>query len=198
MSRVEEPKEQEGPPELPELETLRLKLRELSMDDLKGFYELLKDPEIVDYSGQPPRETIEEARARIEERLEKRLGYGPTRYSWAVEEKETGRYLGEVTLHSVDSKHKRGELAFGLIDEARGKGYGTESGRGVIDFAFDTLGLIRVQAATRTTNERAQRTLESLGFSREGTLRDYWVIDGKPGTVHMYSLLRKEYQKETA
>ncbi|HEY8108862.1 MAG TPA: GNAT family protein [Patescibacteria group bacterium] len=193
----ERPKEKQRP-EIPVLETERLRLRALTMDDLDGFYAFVKETDVTDYMGRPPYESIDAARARIKERLEKRFGYGPDRFTWAVEEKATGRYVGEAGLHSVDKKNRRGELARGLVAEARGKGYGAEAGRAVLDFAFDVLGLNRVQAVTRTTNEASQRSLAGLGFSKEGTLRDYWTIDGKPATTCIYSLLREEYRTEKA
>ncbi|MDP3999888.1 MAG: GNAT family protein [bacterium] len=198
MSRVEEPKEQERPPEFPELETPRLRLRDIRPTDAENFFEFSEDPEMADYFGSSNHYKSEIAtRERIKERIEKQIGFKPGRYSWIVESRESEKFLGEVGLHSIDLKNQSGELARGLVAEARGKGFGAEAARAVLDFAFGALGLNRVQAMTRTTNARSQRSLEALGFSREGKLRQYWIVDDEPATVYMYSLLRSEYEKET-
>ena len=60
-------------------------------------------------------------------------------------------------------------MGYCLDDAAWGHGYATEAGRALIQWAFDTLDINRVQAETDTRNVASARVLEKLGFMREGT-----------------------------
>ena len=63
----------------------------------------------------------------------------------------------------------------------------------MLQWAFDTLDLNRVQAETDTRNVASARVLEKLGFVREGTLREDCVVDGDVSDSWVYGLLRREW-----
>ena len=77
----------------------------------------------------------------------------------------------------------------------RGHGYATEGARAVLQWAFKTLDLNRVQAECNTRNEASARVLEQLGFVREGTLREDCIVSGVVSDSWIcYGLLRREWQ----
>ena len=61
----------------------------------------------------------------------------------------------------------------------------------MLEWAFDTLDLNRVQAETDTRNVASARVLEKLGFEREGTLREDCVVNGEVSDSWVYGLLRR-------
>jgi RimJ/RimL family protein N-acetyltransferase len=64
----------------------------------------------------------------------------------------------------------------------------------LLQWAFDTLDLNRVQAETDTRNAASARVLEKLGFVREGTLREDCVVNGEVSDSWVYGLLRRQWQ----
>ena len=101
-----------------------------------------------------------------------------TLLQWGVVLPTTDEPIGTVTLASLDRANRRAELGVGLAHEHWGLGLGTRAARALLDHAFRTLRLHRVEADVDTTNHAALRLLERLGFEREGVLRERWLVDG--------------------
>jgi ribosomal-protein-alanine N-acetyltransferase len=76
-----------------------------------------------------------------------------------------------VTL-IADGSQRRAELGYILGREHWGRGFAGEAQRRAIDFAFEDLGLHRLEADTHPDNAASLRSLERLGFRREGLLRE--------------------------
>jgi RimJ/RimL family protein N-acetyltransferase len=92
--------------------------------------------------------------------------------------------------------HRCSELGIDIKREYQGQGYGTEAIRWVLDWAFNSAGLHRVELNVLGWNPRAARIYEILGFREEGRRRDCLFRDGRWwDEVHM-GLLRGEWEKE--
>jgi RimJ/RimL family protein N-acetyltransferase len=87
-------------------------------------------------------------------------------------EQNTGAYVGRIDLHSFDFEAPRCEIGYVGDVRVAGQGLMREAVLGVVQFGFG-LGLARIQALSETGNHRALRFAEALGFTREGTLRNY-------------------------
>jgi RimJ/RimL family protein N-acetyltransferase len=85
-------------------------------------------------------------------------------------------------------------MGYCLGAAAWGHGYATEAARALLQWAFDTLDLNRVQAETDTRNTASARVLEKLWFVREGTLREDCVVNGDVSDSWVYGLLRREWE----
>ena len=105
-----------------------------------------------------------------------------------------GRYLGGIGLHSYRLEGL-GELGYWIrSDEAR-KGYTTEAGQAVVAFAFDAVGLYRLELRTGVENLASQRVAEKLGFVKEGTLRKGAPLGADDGyDCHIYGLLAADWR----
>jgi diamine N-acetyltransferase len=75
-----------------------------------------------------------------------------------------------------------------------GKGYGTEVGRLLLDYAFNRLGFHRISIGVVGSNKRALKFWESLGFKKEGTERDAYYYDNEYSDGIMMSILENEYR----
>jgi [ribosomal protein S5]-alanine N-acetyltransferase len=64
----------------------------------------------------------------------------------------------------------------------------------LLQWAFNTLDLNRVEAETDTRNMASARVLERLGFAREGTLREDRVVNGEVSDSWVYGLLRRDWR----
>jgi ribosomal-protein-alanine N-acetyltransferase len=70
-------------------------------------------------------------------------------------------------------------LGYSMDENEQGKGVMTEALTAAISYAFDELGLHRIEANYMPRNEASGRVLEKLGFAREGYAKDYILIDGQ-------------------
>lgn len=84
------------------------------------------------------------------------------------------------------------EIGVVLFPEHRGRGFGTEAQRQLVEHLFSTTLANRVQATTDVENKPEQRALERIGFRREGILRGMGFIGGQWRDVAMYSRLRHD------
>lgn len=105
-----------------------------------------------------------------------------------------GNLIGTCQLHSINSVHRTAELQIRLGEAGeRGRGYGTEAVRLLLDFAFKDLNLNRVHLHVFATNGMALRVYEKVGFVREGLLRKAAHIDGEYVDVVVMGIVREEH-----
>ena len=113
-----------------------------------------------------------------------------------IETVDGNRPVGIVryTLHPMaDPDMPTPEIGFVIADSAsRGKGYAKEATALMVTYVFARFPAPRVSAFTDAGNVPAQRLLESLGFRREGTLREAMFRGGTWSDVALYGLLREE------
>ena len=97
------------------------------------------------------------------------------------------RVTGNPDYRSATIGYCRDEAAWG-------QGLATEAADALLQWAFDTLDLNRVQAETDTRNAASARVLEKLGFVREGTLREDCVVNGEVSDSWVYGLIKREWR----
>ena len=146
------------------LQTPRLILRELSVDDAENFYALNSNPNVVKYTGDPPFQSISEA----EEFLKNYKPYAAYGYGrWAVIEKETGKFIGWCGL-KFDGKET--DIGFRFFEEYWGKGFATESAKACLEFGFTKLNLEEIIGRAMHKNLGSIRVLEKIGMKFEGEM----------------------------
>jgi RimJ/RimL family protein N-acetyltransferase len=95
------------------------------------------------------------------------------RADFAIVDLESGRVLGEVVLNELDTDDESCSFRIGLVGpDVYGRGYGTEATTLVLDYAFETVGLHRVELSVYSFNPRGQRAYEKAGFVKEGVRRE--------------------------
>ncbi|WP_246998358.1 GNAT family N-acetyltransferase [Halosolutus gelatinilyticus] len=104
--------------------------------------------------------------------------------------------VGTIGLRDIDQETGNAELGYWVAPEHHGRGYGTEATRLTVEYAFQQLRLHRVDARVFEFNEPSRRLLESVGFCREGVLRDAEFIDGEYRDVYWYGLLEDEWRED--
>jgi len=101
--------------------------------------------------------------------------------------------VGVVAFSYVREESSFGSLMYWVAPDHRGQGYVTEATSLLLDYAFGECGFHRIAARTLVTNEASIAALESLGFEREGRLRDACLLDGEWVDSYQYSLLAPEW-----
>ncbi|GHO42104.1 GNAT family N-acetyltransferase [Ktedonospora formicarum] len=104
--------------------------------------------------------------------------------------------VGNVSYHQRRYGPNDGSIAYNigimLLPEHRGKGYGVEAQRLLVEYLFATYPVMRVEASTDITNIPEQRALEKAGFTRDGVLRKVQWRSGDWHDMVIYSKLRGE------
>jgi RimJ/RimL family protein N-acetyltransferase len=159
-------------------ETERLILRELLPMDANGMFELDSDPEVHQFLGTKPLNTIDESRKVIDFIRQQYLDNGIGR--WAVIEKHTGNFIGWAGLKLVkDEINQHSEyydLGYRFIKKYWGKGYATEASIATLNYGFDQLQLNQIYAITAIDNHASKKVLEKAGLK----FIENFDLDGEP------------------
>lgn len=172
----------------PLMETARLALREMSVDDLDFVATMLANPDVMRF--YPKCYSREEAQVWIErqQRRYARHGHG----LWLVLEKSSGQPVGQVglLLQRVDGIEEK-EVAYLIHRPFWRQGFATEAAAACRDYAFTVFNRSRVIAMIRPENEPSQGVAAKLGMTPEpGTVQH----SGLDHTV--YSITRAAWQRE--
>jgi RimJ/RimL family protein N-acetyltransferase len=140
---------------------------------------------------------MEPTESGIHHYIERQLSYQPFEqdkvFDLAVERKQDGRVIGLLTL--ICKEHQLGAIGWALGVEFRRQGYATEAARALLNYAFASLGLHRIEAETGIQNEPSWRLMERLGMRREAHLREATVENGKRQDSYVYAILANEWSK---
>ncbi|QCB22679.1 GNAT family protein [Streptomyces sp. SS52] len=152
----------------------RTVLRPFTEADAAHMGEIIGDPEVRRFTGSPGHELTPELL---------RSWYGsrsaqPDRLDLAVTDPADGEVLGEVVLHAWVPEERSCTFRTLIGARGRGRGIGTEATRLIVGYAFEELGLHRVQLDAYAFNDRALRVYEKVGFVREGVRREVELRDG--------------------
>ncbi|MEW6733358.1 MAG: GNAT family N-acetyltransferase [Acidobacteriota bacterium] len=147
------------------LETDRLRLRRLSVNDAAFILRLLNEPSFIENIGDKGVRTIDDARLYILNgpiASYEKFGFG----LYLVEMLESNTPMGMCGLLKRDVLEDV-DIGYALVPEFWSKGYALESALAVISLASKTLGLKRVLAITSPNNQSSIRVLEKIGFQFE-------------------------------
>src|SRR5215217_9524919 len=176
---------------LPVITTPRLVLRWISEDDIDGLYDVFSDPQVMRYWSSGPLPNREAAAAMQREIAEGNLD--ETMMKWGLALRESNFVIGTTTLFNLNLDNGRAELGYAMSRAYWGKGYMNEALRALLSHAFDVMKLRRLEADVDPRNTASIRTLERLGFQREGFLRERWHVNGEIQDALFYGLLRHDW-----
>jgi ribosomal-protein-alanine N-acetyltransferase len=179
----------------PTLQTSRLTLRAISLEDLDHFFRVRTDPQVLRYLGADV-ETREQVQKRIEVVLEG-VREGKS-IRWAITDRESGAFLGSGGFWRWDQRHYRAEVGYDLAPQHWGKGLMTEAVGAMVRFGFDVMRLHSVEANIDPLNEASRRVLLKLGFKQEGLLRESYFYAKQFLDTAVFSLLEADFTGASA
>jgi len=168
------------------LEGRHIYLRPLQSSDVNAAYlSWLNDPIVNAFSGRRFFPTSEAAALSYLENL------SSAEFILAICTKE-GKHIGNIKVGPIDWMHKSADLSI-LIGEKTewGKGYGPEAIYLVTKHCFKTLQLHRLEAGT--VNPAFCKSVEKLGWKKEGEFREAFMLAGKFANIQRLSLLNYEF-----
>jgi RimJ/RimL family protein N-acetyltransferase len=176
---------------LPVLSSTHVTLRELRIEDAPSLLAVLSTEEVSRFISPPPT-TVEGFERFI---------------AWALREREGGNYvcfavvpdgmasaIGLFQLRALEAGFGVAEWGFAIGSAFWGTGVFPESARLVLDFAFDTVGVHRLEARASLANGRGNGALRKVGAVQEGVLRRSFLRGGTYHDQVLWAILADEWR----
>jgi len=169
-----------------QLESERILLRPVSIQDAEDMYEYTSDEETTRYLYEPHKDLNQTKNMIANYFLKEPIG------KYAIVLKDSNKMIGAIEFR-IHEWNKSGELGFTLNRHFWGKGYATEAGKLIIELAFNILELERVFSEHQVENSASGKVLTKLGMTCEGILRKNYMIKGSLVNSAYYSILKDDY-----
>lgn len=167
------------------LETERLTLTPLTVDDAPLIYPFLSDAEVMSNLDQEPIEDPDEVANRVAAQVDE-MAAGDAAY-WAIRHTLSGAFLGYCEFIDIDKRHDRAEIRFAVDRKGWGQGFGAEAVKALLAYGAGS-GLKSLVASTHVGDNRSERLLQKLGFKAEGYLKGAVHRDGERRDRRLYGL----------
>ncbi len=175
------------------LETERLIIRPIKLDDKNEIFEYRSDAETNKYQGWIPK-TIDDVETFLG-KISKQINEPETWFQFVLIEKETQKVVGDLGIHFFGKENKQVEIGCTLNKVFQNKGYATESVKKVIDYLFKELNKHRIITSIDPDNENSIRLVERIGFRKEAHFIESLFINGKWVDDLIYALIEKDLEK---
>ncbi|MEH6762324.1 GNAT family N-acetyltransferase [Maribacter arcticus] len=175
-----------------EIRTERIRLRLIDISDLDSIHTLHSLPETDTYNALGIPNSIEETKAIIEPWIKENRSEEIKNYTFAIDNKLNGKFMGLFGLKIGHQKYKRAEVWYKIHSDYWKKGYATEALKAIIDFGFDVLKLHRIEAGCAVENIGSIKVLEKSGMLREGRLRQILPLKSGWSDNFQYSILETD------
>ena len=156
-------------------------LRPLTPADIEQWFEYLTIPVVFEHTSWNVQSPAELEHYAAQSELPSSL------LRLAIAERSTDQLVGTIGFHTVSPENRSAELAYDLSPPWWGKGIASHMCDLMVQWAHSHVGLLRVQATVLTSNRRSVEVLQRCSFKREGLLRSYRIVRGRPGDFWMYS-----------
>ena len=177
---------------LPVLDTERLRLRALVDADIAALFSIFKDPEAMRYWTRPAMRDIAEAEALLRDIHDHAAA--ETLFQWGIARREDDLVIGTCTLFRIEADNRRAELGYILRRDHWGRGLAHEALTALVNHAFATGGLHRLEADIDPRNAGSIRSVVRLGFKLEGHLRERFFVAGEIQDSLIYGLLAPDWR----
>ncbi|MFL1675080.1 GNAT family protein [Paenibacillus thiaminolyticus] len=175
---------------IPELHTERLHLRKMKVSDSSSLFKIWSDPEVTKFMNINCFTDENEAKDMI--KLLDELSQDNKAIRFSIIEIESNEIIGSCGYNSIDFENAKAEIGYDIARAFWGRGYASEAICSLLDYAFSSLKLNRIEAKVEPENVKSVKVLQKLNFTFEGTLRQYEKVNGKFNDLNMYSKLRTD------
>lgn len=176
------------------LETERLIMRELRIDDLEGMFALDSDPLVHQYLGNKPITHRSQAEKYIAFICQQYVDHGIGRF--ATIEKKSGDFIGWSGIKfNTGKKEAIGkyrdfyDIGYRFMPKYWGNGYATESSVKILEFGFNQLNISKMCGAAEVVNIASNKVLKKIGLN----FIEEFYMDDDYGLINWYELTKEEY-----
>ena len=177
------------------LKSKRLHIRELTSADIDNVHELHSLPETDEFNTLGIPENIQTTENILTEWLILQKQEPRISYVFNIDKTENNNFVGLIAINLGKINYKTAEVWFKIHKDHWRKGYTTEALTRLLDFGFNDLKLHRIEAGCAVENIASIKTLEKVGFTREGMKRKKLPIRGEWKDNFFYGILEEDYNK---
>ena len=170
------------------IETDRLRIRPLTEKDVEELFAIYSDAETMKFWSCLPYTDVSQSREQVERAMAS-FQKGEA-VELAVIHKEEDRFIGKLSIFNIHEPSQRAEVGYILSRSVWKQGFMREAMTALIQYAFGSLHLRRLEADIDPENKASAALLQKLGFEKEGLLRQRWNVAGKITDSEIYGLLR--------
>ncbi len=173
----------------PTLETERLVLRRITLEDAQSYFELRSNVDAMKHICKPLQTTIEESKTmiyKINEMIAFNDGIG-----WAICLKNDNKMIGSVSFHRIEKAHYRAEIGYMLHPNYWKQGIVSEAVEAIIKYGFNTLKFHSIEAHIDPTNIGSEKVLQKFNFVKEAYFKENYFFAGQFLDTAVYSLINK-------
>ncbi len=177
------------------LETDRLILRKITIDDAEGLYKnWASDEQTNKYIGYKLHYNVEQTKKLIYKWISE---YYSGAIRWCVELKETHEIIGMIHATTNKLQDKSTQVGYSYGSKFWGNGYATEALEKVIAYLFENCDFYIVESVFYSWNEASGRVMEKAGMRKDAELRSRAIHQetGERGSIIYYSITKDEYEK---
>lgn len=159
--------------------------------DAQRLFEICSSDETVRFYGMEPMQSVSEAEQLLA-CYAKGMAAG-TSVHWAIVDAQSGVLIGDAGIMSIDGRNRRA-CSYCILDSAYwGRGLSSDAMKHLFDYAFSVSPLNRIQAFIDVRNVRTAKSIEGIGFVKEGVLRGYEIDRGEYVDDAVYALTRLDW-----
>ena len=177
---------------LPVLRGAGFELRELRESDAASLYTMLTAEEVARYITPPPASVG--GFERFVEYAHRRRRQGEFA-CFAVVPEGLDTAIGIFQVRALDAQFSTAEWGFALGSPFWGRGLFTEGARLVMAFAFEQIGVNRLEARAMAANERANSALRKVGARKEAVLRQSMAKNGHLHDEHLWAIVETDWRQ---
>jgi RimJ/RimL family protein N-acetyltransferase len=174
------------------LETERLIISEVTINDLEKIHQLHLIPEVDKFNTLGIPQTINDTEKIIIPLIEAQNKVQRSSYMWKIVIKETNEFIGVAGFSLSNDKFRLGEIYYKLNPKYWGNGYATELAKRLVILGFENFKLHKVEAGVATKNLKSIRVLEKIGMTREGLRRKILPIRGEWIDNYHYAIVEDD------
>jgi RimJ/RimL family protein N-acetyltransferase len=173
------------------METDRLVLRELELDDVPALNAVDAHPDVAHWLGFTA--TMDGTRGYIETVMRDARESPRQYYTLAIVTRMDNRLIGRCGFDLAGPEFLAGTVGYSLHRDLWGQGFMSEAIRALVAFGFSELGLHRISAETDPRNFGSWRVMEKVGMRREGHLIENFLLNGEWVDSYLYAILDREW-----
>ncbi len=166
-------------------------IRDFEYKDLDAFHEFSKNSNTALSAGWKPHENIEISRNVL-------MSHILSDTTYAIINNENNKFMGTIELcdSHIRERLKAFEIGFALMPNYVGYGYAKEACQLLMEFAFKKKKADVIEMCHKTDNARSEKTINSLGLTKEGIIRKYKkLFNNDIIDVVIYSITKEEYER---
>ncbi|MCP4458774.1 MAG: GNAT family N-acetyltransferase [Cytophagales bacterium] len=175
------------------IETKRLLLTEVTMDDLENIHLLHSSPEVDEFNTLGIPKDLDETRKVLDPIVNAQTATPQVSYTFSISIMDSKEFIGLAALNLSSSKYKSAEIYYKLSPPYWNNGYATEVSKALIKSGFEDFKLHRIEAGAATENLKSLRVLEKSGMKREGHKRKVLPIRGSWIDNYEYAIVDDDY-----